>query len=71
MEIKADRERCVGAGMCVLTAPEVFDQSEDDGRVVLLTEHPEPDQVDTVQQAVELCPAQALLLAGKHRAADG
>ncbi|EME53077.1 ferredoxin [Amycolatopsis decaplanina] len=36
MRLEVDRERCVGAGMCVLTAPEVFGQDEEDGRVRLL-----------------------------------
>ncbi|MBQ1098314.1 (4Fe-4S)-binding protein [Streptomyces sp. b94] len=27
----AERDRCVGAGRCVLTAPTVFDQAEEEG----------------------------------------
>jgi ferredoxin len=26
MSVVVDRDRCVGAGMCALTAPQVFDQ---------------------------------------------
>lgn len=36
VRILADRDRCIGAGQCVLSAPDVFDQSDDDGRVLIL-----------------------------------
>jgi ferredoxin len=51
---------CVGAGQCVLTAPEVFDQDEDDGRVVLLDDRPEGERAESAQRAVWLCPSHAL-----------
>ncbi|WP_156446905.1 ferredoxin [Bradyrhizobium yuanmingense] len=35
--VVANRDRCVGAGICALTAPNLFDQDKD-GRVLLLTE---------------------------------
>ncbi|AWS45016.1 ferredoxin [Streptosporangium sp. 'caverna'] len=60
MKIKADTEICIGAGMCVLTAPEVFDQSEDDGTVVLLDSDPPAAQEAAVRRAVQLCPSGAL-----------
>ena len=41
MKIKADTGRCIGAGMCVMTLPEVFDQSEEDGTVVVLAPDPQ------------------------------
>jgi ferredoxin len=62
MRIIADREACVGAGQCVLSADTVFDQDDDDGRVLLLSALADGD-VDGVEQAVLLCPAQALTLA--------
>ncbi|NUQ87768.1 MAG: ferredoxin, partial [Glycomyces artemisiae] len=34
MRIVADTEQCAGSGMCALTAPEYFDQNDEDGRVV-------------------------------------
>jgi len=55
MKLAVDRERCVGAGMCVLTAPAVFDQDEEEGKVRLLD--PEPADVG---DAVQLCPAAAI-----------
>ncbi|MEV6908983.1 ferredoxin [Amycolatopsis sp. NPDC051071] len=62
MRLEVDRERCVGAGMCVLTAPAVFDQDEQDGRVRLL--EPEPAEAIEVADAVRLCPAAAITAVG-------
>ncbi|WP_169949758.1 ferredoxin [Microbispora sp. H11081] len=60
MKIKADTGRCVGAGMCALTLPEVFDQSEDDGTVVVLDPGPPTALGPAVRRAVQLCPSGAL-----------
>lgn len=62
MHISVDTERCVGGGQCVLAAPDVFDQNDDDGTVVLLTARPSAGQVGSVRQAVQLCPALAITL---------
>ncbi|ASW55682.1 ferredoxin [Plantactinospora sp. KBS50] len=62
MRIIADREACIGAGQCVLSADTIFDQDEDDGRVLLLSERSDDDPAGAAQ-AVLLCPAQALTLA--------
>ncbi len=37
MRISVDTDRCVGAGQCVLSAPDVFDQ-DDMGIVLVLAE---------------------------------
>ncbi len=58
MKIAADRNVCIGAGMCVVTAPDVFDQ-DDDGLVVLLTEETDDP---AAREAVGLCPSGALRL---------
>ena len=60
MRIVADTDVCVGAGQCVLTDPTMFDQSEDDGTVIVLVEHPEDGLADSAREAVGLCPVQAL-----------
>jgi ferredoxin len=60
MKVTADPAVCVGAGMCVLHAAEVFDQSERDGTVVLKNPDPDPDQRDAVLEAVRLCPSGAI-----------
>ncbi|MEU5304305.1 ferredoxin [Streptomyces noursei] len=62
MKVIVDQNKCVASGQCVLTAPEVFDQREEDGIVVLLAENPPEGLVDDVRQAVALCPAQAIWL---------
>jgi ferredoxin len=60
MRIVTDTGRCVGAGQCALTEPAVFDQSDEDGTVVLLTDHAEGDTLAKVREAIDLCPSQAL-----------
>jgi ferredoxin len=59
MKIAADRDTCIGAGMCVLTAPAFFDQ-DDDGIVQLLVEDVPAGDADAARQAVALCPSGAL-----------
>ncbi|MCC3764008.1 ferredoxin [Glycomyces sp. TRM65418] len=59
--IIADAEQCMSSGMCALTAPDHFDQDDEDGRVVLLAEEAEDGDGD-VADAVRLCPAAALRL---------
>jgi ferredoxin len=57
--VEADRDRCVGAGNCVLTLPAVFDQ-DDQGLVTVDA----PEQPDTaaglLRRAEQLCPAGAI-----------
>ena len=60
MKISADTEVCIGAGMCALTAPEVFDQSEEDGTVLLLHAEPPAELEQNARRAVQLCPSGAL-----------
>jgi ferredoxin len=57
MKIKVDVDKCIGAGLCVLAAPNVFAQDEDTGLVILLQEEPASDQHEAVKEAARLCPA--------------
>ncbi|MEU4832611.1 ferredoxin [Streptosporangium sp. NPDC023615] len=59
MRADAERDICIGAGMCVLTAPAVFDQ-DDDGIVVVLTEEIPPGSEEAVRRAATLCPSGAI-----------
>jgi ferredoxin len=62
VKIVADKHKCIGAGTCVVIAPELFDQ-DDEGIVDVLVEEPREDQLGVLNEAIEYCPAQALLLA--------
>ncbi|WP_169985118.1 MULTISPECIES: ferredoxin [unclassified Microbispora] len=60
MKVVVDEARCCGAGQCVLIAPEVFDQRDEDGVVVLLEPEPAEDRHDAVREAAAVCPAAAI-----------
>jgi ferredoxin len=57
VRVRVDPDRCIGAGVCVLSAPEVFDQDPDEGVVLLLDEHPDAAQRPAVLTAAARCPA--------------
>jgi ferredoxin len=62
-KIVADLDRCVGAGQCVLTDPDAFDQSDEDGTVVVLRDTPADDEaLKRARVAVDICPSRALSL---------
>ncbi|MEU7062741.1 ferredoxin [Streptomyces sp. NPDC046161] len=67
MKVTLDPERCVGAGHCVLSAPDVFDQDDGDGVVLLLDPEPAASLADAAHEAADLCPARAIFIA----ASDG
>lgn len=60
MRVAVSRDKCIAAGHCVARADQVFDQSDDDGVVVLLDEHPAAELVPAVRSAAEFCPARAI-----------
>jgi ferredoxin len=62
MRIVTDTARCVGAGQCVLSAPDIFDQ-DDDALVVLADESPATSALERVRAAVDRCPSGAITLA--------
>jgi len=63
MKVSVAAEKCVAAGQCVLIAPRVFDQREEDGVVVLLDEAPGPELHDAVRESASVCPATAINVA--------
>ncbi len=73
MRVVINREKCVGAGQCVLSAPKVFSQCKEDGIVVLLVPNPPMEDHENVREAADLCPAQAITMeedcAGSQRTA--
>ena len=57
MKVSVEADRCVASGHCVLSAPEVFDQDENDGVVILLDDAPGRALHQAVREAAYLCPA--------------
>jgi len=62
VRILVDVERCRGAGQCTRSAPEVFDQDEEDGTVIVLDDEPPPALHQAVVVAVQLCPNSVIRL---------
>ncbi|MEU8026845.1 MULTISPECIES: ferredoxin [Micromonospora] len=60
VRVAVDRGRCCGSGNCVVVAPEVFDQDDTDGLVLLRRPEPPPEAAERVRRAVEVCPAGAI-----------
>jgi len=60
MKVTVHADRCVAAGQCVLLAPEVFEQREEDGAVALLDETPPARLHATVRESAAVCPASAI-----------
>ncbi|MFJ8795276.1 ferredoxin [Streptomyces sp. NPDC102462] len=60
--VEVDRGRCVGSGMCLAHVPAVFDQSDRDGRVLLVEPLPRAGVVPAVRAAAERCPSGAITL---------
>ena len=63
MRIRVNRDVCIGAGMCALSAPGVFAQARDDGRVVLVAAQPALlPETAAARKASYLCPSGAITL---------
>jgi ferredoxin len=62
MKVKVDQDKCISSGQCVSHASEVFDQRDEDGVALLLTENPPAAQAEYVRQAAADCPAAAIHL---------
>jgi ferredoxin len=63
----ADRDVCLGSGVCVRLAPRLFDQDDEHGLVVLLMAPSDDKQVQDASAAVEQCPSGALSLVAEKR----
>jgi ferredoxin len=60
MRITVDKHRCIGAGLCALKLPAVFEQDADEGLVELLDETGAGHTYDEVSTAEYECPSQAI-----------
>jgi len=62
MRVILDEPKCVASGQCVVSAPEVFDQRDEDGVAIVLDETPAPELHEGVREAAAVCPAVAIRL---------
>ena len=60
MRLSIEPRKCIAAGQCVLKAPLVFDQGEEDGIVILLNEHPQGKDAEAARLAARVCPAEVI-----------
>ena len=67
MKITIYPEKCCGSGQCVMNAPAVFDQRDEDGIVVLLNETPPVEQHVNVRRSAQICPALAIRIEEDRR----
>jgi ferredoxin len=62
MRVLVEPARCAASGLCVLTAPQVFGQSDEDGTVELLDPTPATALQSQVRAAAARCPSRAITL---------
>ncbi|MHA6803973.1 ferredoxin [Salinifilum ghardaiensis] len=60
MKVSIDEDKCVGAGQCVLTAPEIYDQRDEDGVAFPIVAEPEEHHRAEVEESARVCPAAAI-----------
>lgn len=61
MKVSVNRDKCVGIGMCEVSAPNVFEVG-DDGQAHVLVDEIAEDDVEGVRQAVANCPTESLTI---------
>ncbi len=59
VEVRIDRNRCIGSGQCVFVAPRAFDQ---DGDAKAYVTDPQGEPEEKIVHAVTACPVQAISL---------
>lgn len=64
MKISVDLATCKAYANCMVEAPDVFDFSEETGKVILLADEVGEDQRDEVMRAVASCPVHAIAVEG-------
>jgi ferredoxin len=61
LKIVVDRDECEANAVCAGILPEVFEVDDDDN-LQIHEEHPTPEHLDKVRDAVDSCPKRALFL---------
>ncbi len=62
MRIEIFTEKCIGVGQCVIAAPDLFEQNEDDGIVYLIRPDAPETRRDAAIAAARLCPTLAIVV---------
>lgn len=63
MNIKVDKNKCIGCGMCMTIAPEAFELGKDGkAQVKFMPTGQEPEA--KIKEAVDSCPVNAIELTG-------
>lgn len=60
MQIEIDPSLCVSSGRCVFTAPELFDQRDEDGTAFLIKNVLTDSENSTARDAAMRCPSGAI-----------
>ena len=61
MRVVVDFDACQSNAMCMAAAPEIF-EVRDDGYLYVLDENPPEDLRAKVEEAVRVCPTQAITI---------
>ncbi|MFJ9567948.1 ferredoxin [Streptomyces fuscichromogenes] len=60
LRISVDQAECCASSMCVLVAPDLFDQRDEDGIAYVLQPQPGPEQHAEARDAARRCPSLAI-----------
>lgn len=64
MKVTIDESKCVGSGQCVLAAPDLYDQRDEDGVAFPLVLDPDESQRPELEESARICPAAAITVDG-------
>jgi ferredoxin len=62
LDIKVDRDECIGDGLCCNEAPETFELDDEDKAIVL---EASTEDRDTIIEAAKSCPVDAIIITDK------
>jgi ferredoxin len=61
MKVIVDMDKCQDHGQCAFSAPAVFEINAD-GKLVVLDDSPDESLRDSVEEAADVCPVQAITI---------